>query len=117
MVEIFNTEMKKEQVVASPKDEILNGVIIQIEKGLLKEFVPEEVHKSFDNLDQPTLKITFEVDFNGKKITSSDRLAFYEEPMTNSKLGKFLNKYNTLKVGSLIKVVYNGDGFGKIKVD
>ena len=117
MVEVFNTKMTKDQVVASPRDEVLTGVIIGIEKGELREFLDPAVHSKFDNLTQETLKIEFEVDFNGKKIKGNDRLAFYAEPMTNSKLGKFLSKYGELESGVAIKVIYDGEGFGKIKVD
>ncbi len=117
MVEIFNTIIKKESVIASPNDEILEGVIISIQKGELKEFLDEAVHHKFDNLNQETLQIGFEVDFKDKKIKGNDKLAYYEEPMTNSKLGKFLTKYNELKTGISIKVIYDSNGFGKIKVD
>lgn len=117
MVKVFNEKMTKENVIASPKDEVLKGVIISIDKGLLSEFVPVEVHPKFDNLEQETLNVTVECDFNNKKIKVTDRLAYYPEPMTNSKLGKFLNKYDELAVGVEIKVIFDGDGFGKIKVD
>ena len=117
MVKMFNEKMTKENVVASPKDEILNGVIIGIEKGLLSEFVKPEVHHKFDNLQQETLNILIDCDFKDKKIKVTDRLPYYAEPMTNSKLGKFLNKYEELIIGAQIKVIFDSDGFGKIKVD
>ena len=117
MVTVFSETMTKAQVVASPKDEVLSGVITTIEKGLLSEFLDERVHSKFDNLEQPTLRIGFEVSFGDKTIKGNDRLAFYDEPMANSKLGKFLEKYGELKAGQEIKVLYDGDGFGKIKVD
>ena len=117
MVEVFNKKLDKSVIVASPRDEILNGVIVQVEKGLLREFLDESVHSKFDNLDQDTLKFTIECEFDNKKFNVIDRIAFYDEPMSNSKLAKFLNKYDTLEVGKQIKVIFDKDGFGKIKVD
>lgn len=117
MVEVFNKKLTKDDIVASPCDEVLTGVITKIEKGLLGSFVDEKVHSKFDNLDQETLMIYFETKFNDMIIKGSDRLAYYEKPMTNSKLGKFLLKYGSLEAGQQIKIVYNSEGFGRIKVD
>lgn len=116
MVKDYNTVLTVKDVVASPVDEILDGVIIKIEKGLLSEFIPESVHSKFDNLEQSTLNIHFQTTYNEKNIGGTDRIAFYDEPMTNSKLGKFLTKYEELKVGQKIKVEFNGDGFSSIKL-
>lgn len=117
MVTIFNSTMNKDMIVASPKDEVLTGVITKIEKGLLSEFVDPSVHSKFDNLEQPSLRIEFEVQYNDKTVKGNDRFAFYEEPMSNSRLGKFLAKYTELKSGVEVKVLYNEEGFGKIKLD
>jgi len=116
MVENFTEKFTKEDIVASPVDETLSGVITQIHKGVLKEFLDIKVHEKFDNLDQETLKIDFEVKFNDMIIKGNDRIAYYKEPMSNSKLGKFLKKYGEFKIGVEIKVNYDGEGFGKISV-
>jgi len=117
MVSVYSEKQKKENVVTSPKDEILKGVIISIEKGLLEEFLDESVREKFDNLDQPTLKIYFEYEFNNIKIKGSDRIPYYEKPMENSNLGKFLNKYEKLETEVIIKIIFDSKGFGKIKLD
>lgn len=117
MVSEFNKTMTKDSVIASPKDEILNGVVLKIEKGLLGEFLDDKVKDKFDNLEQPTLFFYIECKFNNKHIRTTDRLAFYEEPMSNSKLGKYLEKYGELKAGQEIKVIFNDKGFGSIKLD
>jgi len=117
MVKDFTEKLDKSVVVASPVDEILEGVIIKIERGMLKEFLDPKVHEKFDNLEQDTLKFHLEVKFNDKIINVSDKINYYEEPMNNTKLGKFLNKYDTLGVSKVVKVIFDGKGFGKIKVD
>lgn len=117
MVKVFNDKLTKESIVQSPKDVKLDGVITGIEKGLLSEFVDPRVHDKFDNLEQETLNIHFECKFNDKSIKGTDRLAYYSEPMSHSKLGKFLEKYGELKAGQSIKVDYNGKGFGSILVE
>ena len=116
MVKELDTVLTVKDVVASPVDEVLEGVIVKIEKGLLSEFVPAQVHDKFDNLEQETLNIHFETKYNDKNLKGTDRIAFYEEPMTNSKLGKFLTKYEELKVGTKIKVDYDEKGFGSIRL-
>lgn len=115
-MEIYNNTISKDKIVASPVDTVLDGVITKIEKGKLSEFIDPKVHGSFDNLDQETLRIQFEVKFSDKVIKGNDRLAFYDEPMSNSKLAKFLTKYEELKSGVQIKVIYDSNGFGKIVV-
>lgn len=117
MSKLFTEKIDKSVIIESPKDEVLTGVIIQIERGLLSEFVAPEVHSKFDNLDQETLNFTIECTFNGKKFKVNDRIAYYTEPMSNSKLAKFLEKYDTLEVSKQIKVIFDGNGFGKIKLD
>ena len=117
MVEGFNKIVTSKDIVASPVDEILDGVTTTIEKGLLKEFIDEKYHEEFDNLDQEHLLIHFEVKFNNKILKGNDRLAYYAEPMSNTKMAKFITKYDELKAGQKIKVIYNAKGFGKIKLD
>ena len=117
MVKVFNESIDKSKVVESPKDQILDGVIVKIEKGLLSEFIDPQYQEKFDNLEQETLNIEFEVHFNDKILKGNDRFAYYEEPMSNSKLGKFIEKYDEFKAGVKIKIEYNGKGFGKIKCD
>ena len=117
MVSQYSEKQNKSDVVQSPKDEILNGVIVDIKKGLLSEFVDSQYHTKFDNLEQEQLEIQYETKFKDKILKGFDRIAYYEKPMSNSKLGKFLTKYETLDIGISIKIIYDGDGFGKIKVD
>jgi len=117
MVKVFNDKLTKKDIVASPKDVKLDGVILSIDKGLLSEFVDPKFHDSFDNLEQEYLNISFECKFNGKNIKGTDKLSYYAEPMSHSKLGKFLEKYGELKAGQSIKVDYNGKGFGSILVE
>ncbi len=120
MTEVYNAEVTKEDIVASPKDEILNGIIISINKGLLSEFVDSQYHKDFDeeSLKKQQLSINFEVTFENRTISGNDRMNFYKEPLSNTSMAKFFTKYDGgLKVGTKIKVQYNSKGFGKISLD
>lgn len=117
MVSVYSENQTDKDVVASPKDEILNGVVVDIKKGILSEFVDPQYHGKFDNLTQETLYISYETKFNENTLTGFDKMPYYDKPMSNSKLGKYLTKYGELKVGQNIKVVYDKDGFGKIKID
>ena len=117
MVIEFDKKMNADCVTKSPKSETLNGVIVKIEKGLLEEFLDDSVKSKFDNLDQPTLKIYFEYKFDGVTIIASDRIPYYENPMENSNLGKFIDRYKELKVPQEIKISFDNKGFGKIKLE
>ena len=116
MVKVYDKVLTEKSVVASPKDEILSGIITNIQQGLLSEFIDSSVHSKFDNLHQETLLIEYEVKYGDKILKGNDKFGYYAEPMSNSKLGKFLTKYKELKTGMPIKVMYNAEGFGKIVV-
>ncbi len=114
MIKQFSDIMSSEDIVASPVDEMVDGVIIKIEEGLLREFIDESVHDKFNNLDDKFLKIYFESKYKDKTIPGNDRIRYYAQPQANSNLGKFLKKYGKIDVGVNIKVLYNSEGFGSI---
>lgn len=118
MVTAYTGKMTSKDIVASPKDEILEAYIVKVERGLLSEFIPDKVHAKFDNLEQDTLQIYFEYKFNDKVLSSVDRISFYEEPSEHSKLAKYIRKYETSPtVGQKIKVEFNTDGFSSIRIN
>ena len=111
-------KMNSSQVKESPKDVKLDGVIIKIDKGILREFLPENIDlTNWEGLDNETLLIHFETKFEDRTIGGTDRLTFYEEPLSNSKLGKFLQKYDELKVAQRIKINFNGKGYSSILLE
>lgn len=120
MTEVYNSEVTKEDIVASPKDVVVEGEILSINKGLTSEFVDPQYHKDFDeeSLKKEQISIDFEVTFENRKISGNDRMNFYKEPLSATSMAKFLTKYEDgLKVGTKIKVKYNSKGFGKISLD
>lgn len=117
MQTINEFKMTNKDVIESPKDEILDGVITRIDKGMLREFLPENIDETkWTNLEQDTLLIHFETKYNDRNIGGTDRLSYYEKPMSNSKLGKFLSKYKQLAIGQEIKIEFDGEGFSSIKL-
>ena len=107
--------MTKDSVVESPADIILSGAITKIEKGQLREFIKPEYHSKFDNnLDKETLLVHFEARFDERIIGGTEKVAYYAEPMSNSKLGKIITKYGEFRVGKEIKIQFDGDGFSHI---
>lgn len=112
----------KEDVVASPKDEILDAVIVSIKKGTLREHFEEidrkDIIAKFDSgLDDNYIFIDYETKYNELNIKGSDRFRHYSPPMENSNYGKFLMKYSNVGVGGKIKVIFDGKGFSKIKLE
>jgi kynurenine formamidase len=113
---IETLEMDKKQVVETPKDIILDGVVIHVTKTTWRNIIDEHKLIKFDEPDQEIVNIEFEVKFQDKVLKGNDTIKYYEIPMSNSKLGKYLIKYDKLKVGQTIKVEYSGDGFPSIKI-
>lgn len=109
--------MNKKSVVQVPKDTILDGVIIDVEKTTWAKIISPEKICKFDEPDQEIILIKFETKYNDSNLKGEDTFKFYENPMANSKLGKFLEKYTDLKVGQSIKVDYNKDGFPSIRIE
>lgn len=109
--------MNKSVVVRSPKDEILEAIIIDVNKTKWSEIISTEKINTFDEPDKALVQIKFEAAFEGKILKGDDKFTYYENPMSNSKLGKFLERYEDLDVGVKIKVIYDKDGFGKILLD
>lgn len=112
----------KEDIVKSPKDEILEGVITSIKKGTLREHFeeierPDIAAKFKDGLDDLYIFVQYETAFNGLNLKGSDRFRHYSPPQDNSNYGKFLMKYSDVGVGGKIKIIFDGNGFSKIKLD
>jgi len=110
--------MNKSNIVQSPKDCILPAVITRVDKGLLQEFLGNNIDLTkWSNLDAPFLLIHFETKFEDRVIGGTDRIAFYEQPLSGTNLGKALEKYGSLNIGTEIKVIFDGKGFSSIVLE
>jgi len=110
-------EMNKDVVVQVPKDTLLDGVIISVEKTKWNKIIdPDKLHK-FEFPDEDIVQVKYEVKHEDKIMKGDETFRYYEFPMANSKLGKFLNKYETLKPEIKIKVDYNTKGIPSIRLE
>jgi len=115
MAEAFT--MDKKCVVESPKDEILEGVIVDVIKTKWSEFIdPTKINK-FDNPEEEIVKVKYETLYKNNHLKGEESFKYYPAPMANSNLGKFLMKYNNIAVGVKIKVIFDGKGVSSIKLD
>ena len=108
--------MNKKQVVQVPKDTILDGIVIDVKKSTWLQIISPDKIGKFENPNDEILVISYECKFNDKILKGEDTVRYYPEPMANSKLGQFLEKYENLKAGVSVKVEYSGDGFPSIKL-
>jgi hypothetical protein len=109
--------INKSVVVESPRDVILDAVVVEANKTTWAEIIsPDKLHK-FDDPNKALVQIKFETSYNNEQLRGEDTFNFFEKPMSNSKMGLYLVKYDEIRVGQTIKVIYNKDGFPKIKVD
>lgn len=109
--------LTKKDIVESPKDMILDAVIIEANRTKWEEIIPKEKINKFEEPKKEIIQVKFEVLFEEKILKGEDTMAYYDKPMSNSKVGMFLNKYESFVPGTKIKVLYDSKGFGSIKVD
>jgi hypothetical protein len=104
-----------------PKDSIIDGVIINIDDGTVKEFVKDTT--KWDNPEGKAINLTIEVKVGESSVKFNELIAYVERDgitsyTKKSKLGKFKGKYNKLpEVGDVVKILTDKEGYGEIKLD
>lgn len=109
--------LSKKDVISSPKDEILDAVIIEANKTTWAEIIDPEKISKFEEPNKEIVQIKYEVLYEGRHIKGEDTFNYFDKPMDNSKLGLYLNKYESFEPSTKIRIVYDSKGIGKIKVD
>lgn len=121
-----NNAKEVENTTKLPKDTILNGVIISIDDGKVKDYLPDSAKEKWKgDLDSNAINCTIEVaidDMHTETITQifpyidNNGTTEYKE---NSNLSKFKKKYEGKlpQPGLKVKVITNGEGFGKLKLE
>lgn len=108
-----------------PKDSVLDGIIINLEDGVVSQFISESAKQKWDgDLSSNAILVTVQVKLDDEQSENFDQMftyidqegeTFYTE---NSNIGKFHKKYGSLPVlEQKVKVMTNSDGFAKIKID
>jgi hypothetical protein len=111
-----------------PKDSIFTGVITTIEDGIVKQFIKEEVQKTWQgDIESPAIMLTIEVKVGAdvKELVKIQQMFTYIAGdggktlySTKSNLGKYVKKYDKLpEAGDQVKIITNENGFGKIKIE
>jgi hypothetical protein len=105
-----------------PADSVLDGVIYQIEDGLVRDFVAK-TEKWTGDINSPAINVIIEVMVESVSIKIAQLFTYETDGnqtvfSQNSNLGRFKHKYGSLpSVGNKVKVQTDGKGFGKIKLD
>lgn len=108
--------MSKKQVVETPKEKILDGIITKCEKGTWRDIIEPDKLDKFDNPDAELVILELEVKHNDRIIKVSDKFRYYDPAPDSSKLGRFLLKYETLDVQTKVKVDFNSEGYASIRL-
>ena len=111
-------KISSKNVVESPKDAILEGVITEVsEKSTWREHLTAQGNEKsidkFPNPDQEIINISYVVK-GDESLTGFDTVAYYNKPKDRSKLGKLLMKYGDLDKGTVIKIQFDGEGYSSI---
>ena len=111
-------KISSKNVVESPKDQIMDGVITAISDKTtwndhLTAMGNEKAIAKFPNPGQEIINVSYEVT-KDPSLKGTDQVAYYDKPRDRSKLGKLLTKYGDLDVGTKIKIKFNGDGYSEM---
>lgn len=88
------------------------GVIVDIKSDLGKNiFLTKDGEIKTEYPDDIYLILQIETEVNGKIVKFEDVLKFYEKPTNYTKLGKYLLKYNSIEVGTILDLNKNESGF------
>ena len=108
-----------------PPDQILDGAIIGINDGVVKDFI-QNTAKWQGSEDNPAIEVVVEVNIGTVEVKKFEQIkhVFTYENDSDGKtvyrgaLKKFKEKYSDLpRPGIAVKVITNSKGFGKIKLD
>lgn len=122
MVQEKIVEIKKEEVVETPKDTVQDGEIKSLTKMTWKEYLTNKIKNAdklkaaltkFENPEQKMIVMVFQTETG---LIDEDTASYYSPIKERSKMGKILSKYGDLRVGTKIKVVFDGEGYPEIKI-
>jgi len=119
-----NATEGKDKTQLTP-DSILDGVIINITDGKVRDFInPKALNKWEGNKEGCAIALDIEVKDNDHIVKIEQVFTYMEDEQGNtmytpkSNLGKYKTKYSKLpEAGDQIKIITNGDGFGKVKIE
>lgn len=121
---MYNPQNAKETSSLLPKDSILDGVIIKIDDGQTKDFIPETALANWKgSIENPAINVVMEVTAGDDKVKVSQMFTYNDDNGTTtfapgSNLGKYKRKYDKVpEVGDKVKVLTNSEGFGRIKLE
>ena len=98
-----------------PKDTVVDAVIVDVIIQTWKEKLDSETLKKFKQENHNQAQVFIKYDCTG--IIREDSYTFYEEPPTNSKLGKFMLKYNGFpETNTKIRVDFDKDSKSRIRL-
>lgn len=104
---------KQIDLKAIPKDDIIEGIIINLEVKTWNDITKDETkRKNLKNPDGKVLFVKYEVD----ELIRENKFPFTEKPTTNSKYGRFIIKYGDFAIGQKIKIQFDSDGYTEIIV-
>lgn len=108
----------KEDVVTTPKNTVLEAVIIDVTVESWEEHLGESpgLNKIRDqDIDIEALQcfITFETESGHRDSTVA---TYYQTPSERSKIGKLLKTYGSIDVGTKIQVHYNAEGKATVQL-
>jgi hypothetical protein len=115
MIQSYNLPTKKD-VKELPRDTEVEVLIYNYDIKPWNEIIKiQEKLDKFDNPDQLQMILYYEN--KELNIKASENFPFFENPTSNTKLGKFLLKYSEIKLPMTVKIKYDKGGKGKIVID
>lgn len=104
------------------KDELYNGVIIEIQDGTVQDFVAPAALEKFNNKDSKAINLIVEVMMGDQRKLINQFYTYIDDDgitkyTSNSNLGKYVSKYDKApEVGDQVKVISDERGYGSVKI-
>lgn len=95
-----------------PKNKVVEGVIVDLELKTWKELIPADKINKFKDPNEKQIIVKYDVE--GLIIT--EKLKYEETPFSTTRLGKFINRYGALKVGTKIQVNFDHESKATILI-
>jgi hypothetical protein len=112
-----------EEIKGLPADKILDGVIIGVIDGKVKEFInPEALNNWKGDLNSNAINVDVEILHDNTRHVITQMFTYIDEDgkvkfPTRSNLGKYIKKYDKApEVEDKVLIQTDGDGFAKIKL-
>jgi len=110
--------VKEVETEKIPPGTRVDGVVINIRKGLIKDLLPDGVADKWDNADSEAIEVEVEYEYKGRNYTKRKLMSLPQSFLQNKEVSKKANiskwkkSYGDYpKIGQKVFLIADGDGY------